>query len=130
MHERADEEVEAALHRPVPAGQDRRAQLEERRALAGHVLAPLDEELGRVGREPHLDPRAVRLLDDLEHRPLVEVGFREDHLVRPHLIEHERELGARRRAAGSPARLVRRDDADELVGEPAARRSERAASAG
>ena len=70
--ERAHEEVEAALDRPVPAGEHGRTQLEERRTLAGHVLAALHEELRRVGREPHLDPLAVRLLDDLEHRSLVE----------------------------------------------------------
>ena len=70
--ERAHEEVESALHRPVPAGEHGRAKLEERRTLAGHVLAALHEELRRVGREPHLDPLAVRLLDDLEHRSLVE----------------------------------------------------------
>ena len=73
--EHAHDEVEPALHRPVPPGQHGRPELEERRALSRHVLAALDEELGRVGREPHLDSLAVRLLDDLEHRPLVEVGL-------------------------------------------------------
>ena len=92
--EDAHEEVETSLHRPLPARQDRRAELEERRALARHVLAPLNEELGRVGRETHFDPLAMCLLDDLENRSLVEVGLREDHLVGPHLIEHERELCA------------------------------------
>jgi hypothetical protein len=64
--EHASDQVEAALHDPVPAGQDRRAKLEERRALTRHVLAALHEQLGRVGREPHLDALPVRLLDDLE----------------------------------------------------------------
>ena len=108
----AHDEVEASLHRPVPARQDRRAKLEERRPLARHVLATLNEELGRVGREPHLDPLTVGLLDDLEDRSLVEVGLREDHLVRPHLIEHERELSARPEQPeprnGAPARRLRR----------------------
>ena len=70
--ERAHEQVEAALDRPVTTGEHGRTQLEERRTLARHVLAALHQELGRVGREPHLDPLAVRLLDDLEHGALVE----------------------------------------------------------
>ena len=91
-HEHAPDEVEATLHRPVPSGQHGRTELEERRALTGHVLAALHEQLGRVGRETHLDPLPVRLLDDLEHRSLVEVGLREDDLVGAHLVEDEREL--------------------------------------
>ena len=60
----------------------------------GTYSPALNEELGRIGRETHFDPLAMCLLDDLENRSLVEVGLREDHLVGPHLIEHERELCA------------------------------------
>ena len=118
--ERADDEVEAALHRPVRAGEDRRPQLEERRALARHVLAALDEELRRVGREPHLHPLPVRLLDHLEHGALVEVGLGEDQLVGPHLLEHEPRARRASRAAAKPGTAVRRDDAHELVVDAAA----------
>ena len=91
----------------------------------GHVLAALDEELGRVGREPHLDPLPVRLLDDLEDGPLVEVGLREDHLVGAHVARAR--AGARRATPSSrrPGRPVLGDRADELVGEPAAGCGER-----
>ena len=106
-HERADDEVERPLHRPVPAGEHGRAQLEERHALTGHVLAALDEELGGLGREAHLDPLPVGLLDDLEHRALVERGLGEDHLVRPDALEDRGELGARAEPQGARDRCRR-----------------------
>ncbi len=117
-HEDTHDQIEAALQGPVPARQNRRAQLEERRALPRHVLAALDEELRRVGCKSHLDPLPVRLLDHLEHRALVEVGLGEDHLVGPHLVEDERELGAGAEELETRHGL-RRDDADELVGQAA-----------
>ena len=102
----ADDEVERALHGPVGAGQDRRAQLEERNALAGHVLAALHEQLGRPRRQPDLHSGPVRDLDDLEHGLLVEVALVQDHFVRAVPLDPARELIA-------PARHER---ADELVG--------------
>ena len=87
-------DVERALDRPVPPGEDGRAQLEERGALARDVLPALHEELGRVGCETHPDSLLVRLLDDLEDRALVERGLREDHLVGTHLLEDAVELVA------------------------------------
>ena len=124
-HEDAQNEVERALDRPFPAGQHGRAELEERRALSRHVLAPLDEQLGRVGREPDLDSLAVRLLDDLEDGALVEVGLREDDLVGTRLVEDERELGPRAEEVESRDALGR-DDSDELVRQPAAGAGQRA----
>ena len=121
--ERTDEKVESALDRPVPASEHGWTQLEERRTLARDVLATLHQELRRVGREPHLDPLAVRQLDDLEHRPLGKVGLREDQLVGPDLVEHERKLGPRTEEL-EPGNGLGRDDPDELVREPAARRLE------
>ena len=108
----ADDEVERPLHDPVRAGEDRRAQLEERDALAGHVLAPLHEQLGRPRRQPHLDAGPMRDLDDLEHGLLVEVALVQDHLVRTVALDPAREQLApaaartcrrtRRRARPSP----------------------------
>ena len=89
------DEVERPLDGPLPAREDGRPQLEERRPLSRHVLAALHEQLGRVGREADLDSLAVRLLDDLEDGALVEVGLREDDLVGTRLVEDERELGPR-----------------------------------
>jgi hypothetical protein len=86
----------------------------------------LDEELRGVGREPHLDPLAVGLFDDLEHGALVEVGLREDDLVGPYLVEDERELGPRAEQAEATYGLGR-DDAHELVRQPAPRGDQRAA---
>ena len=117
------EQVESTLDHPVPAREHGRTQLEERRTLARNVLATLHQELRRVGREPHLDPLAVRLLDDLEHRSLGKVGLRQDQLVGPDLIEHERKLRLRTEQL-EPGNGLGRDDADELVREPAARRLE------
>ncbi len=119
-HEDAQHEVERSLHGPLPAGEDGRPQLEERRALPGHVLAALHEQLGRVGREPDLDALLVRLLDHLEDGPLLEVGLGEDDLVGTHLLEHGCELGPRAEQP-EPGHRRRSDDADELVGQPAAR---------
>ena len=78
----AHREVESALDEPVGADEHGRAQLEERDALPGDVLAsPLDEELGRRRRDPHLDPAPVRLLDDLHELAVVEIGVGDDQLV-------------------------------------------------
>ena len=54
----ADDEVEHALRHPVGAREDRRAQLEERHALPGHVLAALDQQLGRRAARPSPSRRA------------------------------------------------------------------------
>ena len=87
----ADDDVEGPLHRPVEPREDGRSQLEERHALAGHVLALVHEQLGRVRREPHLHALPVRLLDDVEHRALVVGGLGEQQLVRSRRLEHDRE---------------------------------------
>ena len=86
--------------------------------MPGDVLTALDEELGRVGSQAHLDSLPVGLLDDLEDGPLVVVRLGEDHLVGPYVDEHARELFSAAEApeAGNP---VLGDDPDELVGEPA-----------
>ena len=57
-HDGRDDEVERAFRRPREPAQHRRAELEERHALAGHVLALVDEELGRRRGELHPDARA------------------------------------------------------------------------
>ena len=126
--EHAHDEVESSLHRPVPAREHGRPELEQRCALARHVLAALHEQLGRVGREPHLDALTMRLLDDLEHRPLVEVGLREDHLVGLDLVEHLGELGALPEKPEARNGLGR-DDSHELVRQAAPGRLERRAQA-
>ena len=77
----ADEQVERALRRPVRAGEDRRAQLEERNALPRHVLAALDQKLRGARRHPHLDAPAVRSLHDLEQPGLVDPRIGHDQLV-------------------------------------------------
>src|SRR4029078_6597063 len=76
------DEVEAALHDPVRADEDGRAQVEERDPLAGDVLAaPLDQELRRTRRDAYLDASPVRLLDDVDERSVVEVRVGHDQLV-------------------------------------------------
>ena len=127
---RADREVEPALDDPVGADEDRRPQLEQRDALAGHVLAmPLDEELGRPRRDANLHAAAVRLLDDLDQLAVVEVGVGHDQLVDVVLGQHRRER--RELPEHLQARAVRRrgDGADEVVVDPATAGAERAAEA-
>ena len=121
--ERTHEKVEATLDRPVPAREHGRTQLEERRTLPRNVLTALHQELRRVRREPHLDPLAVRLLDDLEHRSLGKVGLGQDQLVGSDLVENERKLRARSEEL-EPGNGLGRNNADELVREPGARRLE------
>ncbi len=88
--------------------------------MAGHVLAALDEQLGRVGSQANFDPLPMRLLDHLEHGALVEVPLCEDHLVGTDVLEDARQLlpGAETAEAGNP---VLGNYADELVFEPASR---------
>ncbi len=128
-HEHAYHEVEGALHRPVPTGENRRTELEERRPLARDVLPALHEELGRLRREADADPLPVRLLDDLEDGALVERGLREDHLVGTHLLQDTLEVLTRSEQA-QPRRRILRHGADELVREPAPRGGERAPEVG
>ena len=116
----ADGEVEGALDEPVRAGEHRRAQLEQRRSLAGYVLAALDQELRRLGRQPHFHACTVRRLDDLEHRLLVEVALGEDQLVRPRLRE-DRDEPVERAELPEPRRRLVADRAREVVGDAAAR---------
>ena len=103
----ADAEVERLLHRPVGTGEHGRLQLEERHALAGHVLAALQQQLRRLRRDSHAHAVAVGRLDEVEHRLLVHTALTEDDLVRPHLFEPSLE-----RAVPSG-----RERADELVRE-------------
>ena len=105
-----------ALHGPLRAGEDRRPQLEERHALARHVLAALDQQLGRPRRDAHLHAAAVRSLDDLEQ---------------------PRRRGARSRRRSARRAACRRSElldlgpgldlADELVVDAATARAERLA---
>ena len=89
--QRADDEVEAALHEPVCSDEDRRAQLEQRHALTGHVLASaLDQELRRPRGDTHLHPTPVRLLDDLHQLAVAEVRVGDDQLVDLVRCEHGR----------------------------------------
>ena len=76
-----DDDVEDPLHGPLGTGEDRRAKLEERQALARNVLAPLDQELGRARRDPHLHPSAVRGLGDLEQALVGQARVGDDQLV-------------------------------------------------
>ncbi len=78
-----DDQVERALRRPLDPRQHRRPQLEQRHALAGDVLALVDEELGRGRSELDLHPVPMGELDDLEDGLLVEVRLGEHELVRP-----------------------------------------------
>ena len=61
--------------------------LEERHRLAGHVLAALDQELGRARCDPHAHAAAVRGVDELEQLLLGEAVVGDDQLV-------ERPVGA------------------------------------
>ena len=116
--QRRHDEVERALRRPGHARQHRRPQLEERHALAGHVLALVDEELGRRRGELHLHAVAVRELHDIEDGLLVEVRLCEHELVRPLPLEQPPAGRATRRPGwpGDP-----RDRPDDLDPDPAAR---------
>ena len=124
----------ALFTRPVGAGEHRRAQLEERHALAGHVLAALDQQLGRLRREPHLHARAVRRLDDLEHGLLVEVALVQDHLVRPRPARAALASGpsppGRRTSRRTRTRARRRDAVSTRSSESRARRPRRRAGRG
>ena len=97
-------------------GEHRRAQLEERQRLPRHVLAALDQELGRPRRDPHLDPAPVGGLDDLEQLRLVESPASAT-------ISSSSCVVAERGLDGG----ARRDVADELVVDAAAARPERRA---
>ena len=92
--------------------------------MAWDVLTSLDEELRRIGREPHLDSLAMSLFHHLENGALVEIGFGEDHLVGPHLLENDRKLCMRAEAANAGHGLGS-NGADELVAETASSRSQR-----
>ena len=89
--QQSHDEVEHALRGPRDAREQRRTQLEQRDAFAGHVLALVDEQLGRARRQLDLHPVPVCELDDAQHRLLVEVGFGQHELVRTLVLEQRRE---------------------------------------
>ena len=109
----------ALLDRPVGAGEHGRSELEQRHALARHVLAALEQQLGRLRGDPHLHAGAVRRLDDLEHRASSKSPSLQDHLVG----RHARDPASARLSPDCGAQR-----ADELVREPAAGSSAAACS--
>ena len=123
----AHDQVEPALDDPVRADEDRRTELEERDSLTGDVLAAaLDQELGRSRRHAHLHASPMRLLDDLDEPPVVEVGISDDQLVDVAGRENRgerREPTERRQARGV---LGGRDRSHEVVVDPGPARTERA----
>ena len=123
-----ENEVEDPLRRPLEPAQHRRPQLEQRDALAGDVLALVDEELGGRRGELHLDAVAVGELDDVEHGLLVEVRLGEHELVGTSLLEERRQPVER----ASEARGARVDcePPHDLEPDPAAGRLERALEVG
>src|SRR5439155_9542155 len=70
------DEVEAALQRPFRSRERRGAQLEQRRAFAGNVFRPLQEQLGRARRDLDLGTETMGLLDELEQLALGETAVR------------------------------------------------------
>jgi hypothetical protein len=123
QHERARDEVERALRSPVHADERRRAQLEQRRPLAGHVVHSVREELGRPRRDPHLHAVRVRLLDQLEQLAVADSVGR-DHFVDRPLVEQARHgfEAAEERQPAAVAREAGR--AHEFVVDPASLRPE------
>ena len=118
-------DVERALDDPVRACEHRRPELEERHALARHVLAPLHEQLCGLRRQPHADATAVRRLDDRQHALLVQLLLREDQLVRALAREDLGQLV--QLAEQAQARLAPVGDrSDELVVDVPAPAAERA----
>ena len=124
--ERRHDEVEHALRRPVDAREDRRAQLEERDRLPGDVLGALREDLGGRRRDAHLHAALVRLLDELDELVVGHVAAVHDQLVDGCFREHARQVVERAEPRERDPVLRRRDRADELVVDPAARLAERA----
>ena len=97
------------------AREDRRPQLEERHALARHVLATLDEQLRRARGHANLRPTPVSQIDELEQLVVRDRRFGDDQLVDLPTCQHE---------------IDRRpvlDLVDELVVDAAATRPERLA---
>ena len=61
-------------------------------------------------------------LDDVENGALVEVGLGQDHLVRADGVDDLRQVDERSPEQRKPELAGRGDDADDLVGDAAARR--------
>src|SRR6266568_821363 len=120
------DEVEAPLQRPFRSCERGRAQLEQRRALAGNVFGTLQEQLGGARRDLYLGSEAVRILDELEELALGEATIRHDELVDvvlPQDAWHRVEATQHAQVAGV---ATRSDRAEELVANPTAIGSERA----
>ena len=107
-HGARDEEVERPLDHPVGADEHRRPQLEERRALARNELGALDEQVGGLRRDPHLDPGAVRQIDDVEELPVGEVRVGDDQLVHVVVGQDRAEVVRSRRARAGRSRPATR----------------------
>ncbi len=122
---RRDREVEQPLRRPVDAGEDRRAQLEERDRLSRDVLGALREDLSGRRRDTDLHAALVRLLDELDELLVAHVATVHDQLVDSATFEHAPEVVERAEPRDRDAVLRRRDGADERVVDPAARVAER-----
>src|SRR5439155_17017779 len=117
----------AALQRPLPVQEDRGAKLEQLRPFARDVLRALQQQLGRLRGDLHLDTEAVRLFDQLEQLALAEALVRDDQLVNVAVAQDARK---RVKPAEHPevARIAARSDgADEFVLDAAATRPERPA---
>ena len=117
-------EVERSLDGPVRTRQHRRPQLEQGHALARHVLALLDEKLGRARSEPDLDATAVRRLHHLEHPALVEITLAQDQLVQRHALENGGKLVEASEHGQARRRRVR-DRPEEVEVDAPARRAQR-----
>ena len=63
----------------------------------GHVLAALDQQLGRARRDAHLHAATMRRLDDLEQPALVEPGVGDDDLVERLVVRARARARARAR---------------------------------
>src|SRR5439155_8215245 len=112
---------------PVCSDEDRWPELEERHALPGNPFAPtLDQELGRPRSDAHLDPAAMRLLDDLDQLAVAEVGVGDDQLVDLARREHRGKRGECPEHRQPRAVPGVSDHPDEVVVDSAATGAERA----
>ncbi len=116
----AGDEVKRALDDPVGADERGRTELEQRDALAGDVVGALGQQLGRRRRHPHAHATAVRQVDELDQRLVVEIGLGDDQLVQLPLGEDLWQIvdPAEERERQPVGRWAH--SADEVIGDPPA----------
>ena len=78
---RGEDEVEGALERVVDPLEHRGPQREQRHALAGHELGPVDQDLHRRRRDVDRHAALMAEVDELDGPLLREVGVGDDHLL-------------------------------------------------